>query len=68
MVLKVKDNRRLSPKMNSANIIILQKPGKDPLLPSSYRPISLINVDLKIICKALAKIIEKITALIIHTE
>ena len=68
MVLEVKQNGRLSPHMNSANIILLQKPGKDPVLPSSYRPISLINVDLKIICKVLAKRIEKITPLIIHPD
>jgi len=68
MVLQVKKNGRLSPYMNSANIILLQKPGKDPVLPSSYCPISLINVDLKIICIALAKRIEKITPLIIHPD
>ena len=38
MVLQVKQNGRISPNMNSANIILLQKPGKDPVLPSSYRP------------------------------
>ena len=46
MVLKVKENGRLSPNVNSVNIILLQKPGKDPVLPSSYGPISLINVEM----------------------
>ena len=68
MVLQVKENGRLFPNMNSANIILQQKPRKDPLLPSSYRPLSQINVDLKMICKALAKRIEKITPLIIHPD
>uniref|UniRef100_A0AAR2LWN9 Reverse transcriptase domain-containing protein n=1 Tax=Pygocentrus nattereri TaxID=42514 RepID=A0AAR2LWN9_PYGNA len=54
--------------MNSANISLLLKPGKDPTLPSSYRPISLINVDLKIICKVLARRLEKITPYIIHSD
>ncbi len=44
---KPKENGRLPPNMNSANISLLLKPGKDPVLPTSYRPISLINVDTK---------------------
>jgi len=67
-ISQVKENGRLFPNMNSANIILQQKPRKDPLLPSSYRPLSQINVDLKMICKALAKRIEKITPLIIHPD
>ncbi len=65
---KPKKNGRLPPNMNSANISLLLKPGKDPVLPTSYRPISLINVDTKIICKAISKRIEKITPLIIHYD
>ena len=61
MLLEIKENQKIPPNMNLANITVLLKPGKDPTLPSSYRPISLINVDLKIISKALAKRIEKIT-------
>ena len=36
MVLQVKQNGRLSPQMNSANIILLQKPGKDPVPCAQY--------------------------------
>nr|XP_054599245.1 olfactory receptor 4D9-like [Nothobranchius furzeri] len=54
--------------MNSAIISLLLKPGKDPAFPTSYRPISLINVYLKIICKALAKRLEKVTPFIIHPD
>ncbi len=55
MLQETKENGRLPPNMNSANISLLLKPGKDPVLPTSYRPISLINVDTKIICKAISK-------------
>uniref|UniRef100_A0AAR2JRJ2 Reverse transcriptase domain-containing protein n=1 Tax=Pygocentrus nattereri TaxID=42514 RepID=A0AAR2JRJ2_PYGNA len=68
MVTQIKNNHTISPNMNSANISLLLKPGKDPTLPSSYRPISLINVDLKIICKVLARRLEKITPYIIHSD
>lgn len=52
--------------MSSAKICLLLKPDKDPTLPSSYRPITLINADLKIICKALARCLERIAPYIIH--
>ena len=68
MVVQAKEAGRLSSSMNSANIILLQKQGKVPVLPSSYRPISPINADVKIICKALAKRLEKITPFIIHPD
>lgn len=40
--------------MREALLITLLKPGKDPLEPDSYRPLSLINVDAKIYAKLLA--------------
>lgn len=45
--------------MNSANIYLLLQPEKDPTLPSNYPQMSLINKDLKIICKALAGRLER---------
>lgn len=39
--------------MQEAIIILLPKPGKDPLFPKSYRPISLLLVDAKILAKVL---------------
>ena len=68
MIVNIKESRTLPPCMNCANISLLLKPEKDPTLPSSYRPISLINVDLKIISKTLASRIEKITPHIIHPD
>nr|XP_057934911.1 F-box only protein 8 isoform X1 [Doryrhamphus excisus] len=68
MVQEIKENARLPPYMNSATISLLLKSEKDPTLPSSYRPISLINADLKIICKVLARRLEKVTPHIIHPD
>ena len=47
MILQIKENKELPPNMNSATIRLLLKPDKDPTLPSSYRPKSLLNVELK---------------------
>ena len=48
----------ISKHMNTAIMTLLLKPKKDPTHPSSYRPISLINTDLKMITKARATRIE----------
>lgn len=42
------------PESKNVFIKLLPKPGKDPLQPGSYRPISLIDQDLKILSKILA--------------
>ena len=54
--------------MNTASISLLLKSNKDPTLPSSYRPISLLNVDIKIITKTLSHRLEKIIPSIIHPD
>lgn len=46
------------PSMRSALITLILKPGKPPNEKSSYRPISLMSCDTKILCKALVKRIE----------
>ena len=68
MVHETKHNSRLPATSNTASISLLLKPNKDPTQPSSYRPISLINVDTKIIAKALVVRLEKVSPSIIHPD
>lgn len=53
----------LRPESKNAYIKVLPKPGKDPLLPSSYRPISLIDVDQKMLSKIVA---DRLAAILPH--
>lgn len=48
------DTGELRPEADNAYILVLPKPGRDPLDPGSYRPISLLDQDLKILSKILA--------------
>lgn len=68
MIPETKQNSKFPTNMNTAMTSLLLKPNKDPTLPSSNRPISLINVDVKIISKALAHRAEKVIASIIHPD
>ena len=56
----------LSNSQKQAVIILLEKKGKDKRLIKNWRPISLINVDTKIVSKALAKRLEHILPDLIH--
>lgn len=58
----------LPPSMREATVVVLPKPGKDPLLPDSYRPISLLAVDIKILAKVLASRLAKIIHKLIHPD
>lgn len=48
------------------DIKLIAKKGKDPLLPGSYRPISLINVDTNILSKILATQLARLLPSILH--
>ncbi len=54
--------------LRQASITILPKDGKDPTLCNSYRPISLLNVDVKILAKILAFRLEVVLPSIISEE
>uniref|UniRef100_A0A671WUW6 Reverse transcriptase domain-containing protein n=1 Tax=Sparus aurata TaxID=8175 RepID=A0A671WUW6_SPAAU len=54
--------------LRSALITLILKPGKTPNERGSYRPISLLNSDAKIIAKALAMRLEKVLPAIIHED
>ena len=54
--------------LNESIISVILKKGKDCLDPASYRPISLANVDYKILTKVLAIRLEKIVPCIIHAD
>lgn len=53
---------------NSALLKILHKPGRDPELPGSYRPISLLTSDYKLYAKILAERLKVILPDIIHQD
>ncbi len=61
-------NKTLTQSMNYVNISVLHKTGKDPLNCSSYRPISLLDSDYKIIMKLLANRLESVLPKVIHPD
>lgn len=54
MYIESLNTGHLPPSLEQATISLLLKPNKDPRECSSYRPISLLNVDFKILSKTLA--------------
>lgn len=59
---------KLPESMRAAVITLLHKKGKDPQYCGSYRPISLINVDEKVLAKVLATRLEDVVPLLIHPD
>ncbi|CAI5697409.1 unnamed protein product [Oreochromis niloticus] len=54
--------------MYDSTISLIHKPGKDPLEPGSYRPISLLNVDNKILAKILAMRLEIVLPTVVSED
>lgn len=63
---EVRKHHRFSLSMTRANIVLILKPNKDPLDPSSYRPISLLQNNEKILAKVLALRLNKVISSIIY--
>lgn len=56
------------PLWSQATIVVIHKDGKDPTKCQSYRPISLLNTDLRILTAILARRVIKIITEIIHPD
>ena len=61
-------NSRLPPTLYKANISLIPKPSRDPNLVSSYRPISLLPIETKILGKVLANRLKEHICSIIHPD
>lgn len=58
----------LPPSLRLAMITLILKPGKPATECSSFRPISLIGCDMKILCKALARRLDPYIPYIVHND
>ncbi len=68
MLLDSLNNGCLPPTLRQSCISLILKKDKDPHECGSYRPISLLNVDVKILAKMLAKRLESVLPTIIHSD
>lgn len=58
----------IPPENLQATIVTLPKPGKSPDTPAHFRPISLLNADVKLYAKALARRLLDVLPTIIHKD
>lgn len=54
--------------INTAVITLLHKRGKDSTLCSSFRPLSLLNADIKLYAKVLARRLETVLPILVHPD
>lgn len=68
VMAKALDGGVLLASVAEAIIVVIPKPGKNPELCTSYRPISLLNVDFKILTKVLASRVNDVILTLIHED
>lgn len=62
------DSATLPATMGEARIVLIPKPGKDPIFPESYCPISFLQLVVKILAKILALHLNKVILSLIHSD
>lgn len=65
---KIGDGKTFAKETLGAHISVIHKEGKDPTACSSYRPISLLNLDLKLFTKILAVRLAQHLQQLIHLD
>lgn len=68
MLVEAFEVGRLPPSLNQAIITLILKKDKDPTECKSYRPISLISVDCRLLSKILANRLDNILGSVIHSD
>lgn len=68
MLTNAAEMQSLPESMGEAVIVVILKDGRDPSLCSSYRPISLINVDAKVLAKILANRLNTVITPLVHPD
>ena len=65
---KIQTDESLPESIHEASIILMPKPDKDTMKKENFRPISLVNIDAKILNKILANCIQQYIKKIIHHD
>ena len=65
---KVQEDERFQNSSYEASIILIPKPDKDKTMKENFMPISLMNIDVKILNKILANRIQQYIKKIIHHD